>query len=80
MDFVSRAGFDQLPLKTGEREANSLVWQLYQATSQSHPVDVALAEHGPQTLMVLMFSYGDERDALYQTVFLPVVDSTTPVN
>jgi pimeloyl-ACP methyl ester carboxylesterase len=79
-EFYEKSGFDQPPLKTGERQENNLVWNLYQATSQGHPVDVALAEHGRQTLMVLLFSYRDERDALYETVFLPIVDSAMPVN
>jgi pimeloyl-ACP methyl ester carboxylesterase len=75
-EFNGRAGFDREPVKAGERKANKMVWTLYKTTSQGRPVDLAFSEQGTWTLMVIMLSFSDERDALFQAVFLPVVDST----
>jgi pimeloyl-ACP methyl ester carboxylesterase len=75
-NFNGKRGFDQLAVKQGERQANGLTWSIYKTTSQGHPVDVAFASSGNQTLMILLMSYKDEHDALYNTVFLPILDST----
>lgn len=68
-------GLDNAPAEAGVRHANGLTWKLYYATSNDRPVDVAAAEAGRASLIVIMFSHPDERDALYHTVFLPMVDS-----
>lgn len=77
-NFRGKQGFDQLAVKQDQRQANGLTWSIYKTTSQGHPVDIALASSGKQTRMVLLFSYQDERDALYNTIFLPIIDSTIP--
>jgi hypothetical protein len=38
-------------------------------------VDIALTDSGSSSLIIIMFSHADEHDALYRTVFLPMVDS-----
>jgi hypothetical protein len=38
-------------------------------------VDVAIADLGNTTLVIMMFSHPDEHDALYRTVFLRMIDS-----
>ena len=76
-EFNGRTGFDREPIKAGEHKANQMVWTLYKTASRGRPVDLAFTEQGTWTLMVIMMSFSDERDALYQAVFLPVVDSTT---
>lgn len=68
-------GLDKAPVEVGVREANGLTWKLYSSTSNGHPVDVAAAEKGPTAIVIIMFSHTDEHDALYRTVFLPMVDS-----
>ena len=68
-------GLDTAPLKTSQREANGLSWTLYTATSNGRPVDIAMADYGETSLVIILFSHIDEREALYQTAFLPMVDS-----
>ena len=76
-NFNGKVGFDKKPQKIGERTNSGLSWMIYHTTSQGLPVDLAFARQGSQTILVLMQSYQDERDALYETVFLPVLDSTS---
>jgi hypothetical protein len=40
-------------------------------------VDIAFAKYGNETFMVLLYSYENEHDALYKTVFIPIIDSVT---
>lgn len=68
-------GLDGAPVEAGSRQANGLTWKLYFATSNGRPVDVAAAEDGGSSLIIIMFSHPDEHDAFYRTVFLPMVDS-----
>ncbi|NOH00638.1 MAG: hypothetical protein HND47_01015 [Chloroflexi bacterium] len=68
-------GLDGAPVEAGVRNANGHTWKLYYATSNARPVDIAAAEAGSTSLIVIMFSHPDEHDALYRTVFLPMVDS-----
>lgn len=77
-NFQGGRGFDQPALKYGERAANGLTWSLYRTTSQGNPVEIAFAKSGGETLMVLMLCYQDEHEALYNLVYLPVLDSTAP--
>jgi hypothetical protein len=79
-DFFSSSaygyrGLDHAPIEAGVRQANGMTWKLYYATSNGRPVDVAAAQVGSASLVVIMFSHPDEHDALYRTVFLPMVDS-----
>lgn len=68
-------GLDTAPVKASQREANGLVWTLYTSTSNGRPVDIGMADYKGNSLVVMLFSHVDEHDALYQTVFLPMVDS-----
>ncbi len=68
-------GLDSAPVETGMREANGLTWKLYSSASNARPVDIAAAEKGGSSIIIIMFSHPDEHDALYRTVFLPMVDS-----
>ena len=79
-NFRGNQGFDQPAVKIDERRANSLTWTIYQTSSQGNLVDIAFAKYGKETLMVLLISHKDERDALYNTVFIPIVDSTKSSN
>lgn len=71
-------GLDTAPLQAGQRQANGLTWTLYTSTSDGRPVDIAMADYGGRSLVLLLFCNDDEHEALYQTVFLPMVDSAQP--
>ena len=68
-------GLDSPPFQVGQRQANGLTWSLYISSSNGRPVDIAMADYGFNSLVVIMFSNMDEHEALYNTVFLPMVDS-----
>ncbi len=68
-------GLDGPLTEVGQRHANGFDWQLYTSSSYGRPVDVAMVDNGNSSLVVIQFSNKDEHDALYQTVFLPMVDS-----
>jgi hypothetical protein len=79
-DFLSSStygyrGLDSAPANAGQRNENGLQWTLYTSSSNGRPVDIAMAKYKEGSLVVMMFSHVDERDALYQTVFLQMVDS-----
>ena len=79
-NFRGNQGFDQPAVKKDERQANGLTWTMYQTSSKGIPVDIAFAKYGNETLMVLLLSHKDERDVIYNTVFIPIVDSTNSSN
>jgi pimeloyl-ACP methyl ester carboxylesterase len=57
----------------------NFTWDFYELQVGAHPVDMALAEEGGTAYFVLIFSPRDERDTLYEQVFLPVVEALVPV-
>jgi pimeloyl-ACP methyl ester carboxylesterase len=80
--FSSKAygyrGLDTALVQAGQRQANGLAWTLYTTTSYGRPVDIAMADYRGQSLVVMSFCNNDEHDAIYRTVFLPMVDSVQP--
>ena len=68
-------GLDGGLVEAGKRQANGLTWTLYLSSSYGLPVDIAMADYGGQALVIALFSNSDEHDALYRTVFLPMIDS-----
>lgn len=68
-------GLDGAPVEAGTRSANGLNWKLYVAASNGRPTDIAAADDGGTSLIIMMFSHPDEHEALYRTVFLPMIDS-----
>jgi pimeloyl-ACP methyl ester carboxylesterase len=69
----------ETPEAVGTRAANELTWTLYSFESQGFPVDMAIAEAGNLAIVVLLQSSNEDHDALYDAVFLPMVDSTIPI-
>ena len=69
-------GLDSPLIPAGTRQANGLAWKLYTSSSYGRPVDIAMADDGSWSITVLLFCNQDEHEALYQTVFLPMVNST----
>jgi pimeloyl-ACP methyl ester carboxylesterase len=78
--IVARLGLDEPLESAGERETDSFVWTLYAVEVQGIAIDIAATAGDEQsTLMVLMQSAPDEHQSLYETVFLPAVDSLVPL-
>lgn len=73
--YSSYLGFDSPPVLTGTRAANGRTWSLYTTTSRKYPVDLAVADSGGRLTILALFSHADEHDAMYRTVFLPMIDS-----
>jgi len=70
----SDASFEE----AGTQRANGLAWTLYSAEATILGVDLALAESGGTTYMILMQSLIDERETLADSVFLPAVEALQP--
>lgn len=77
-DNFAGQGLDAKPELAGSRQANGLKWRLYTSAFKGDPVDLAYAETGGRTLLVVMMSTAEEHDALYEAVFLKVVDALAP--
>lgn len=76
--FNGSSGFDADPVQTGSIHANGLTWTLYKATSGVYPVDLAFAQRGGWTYLVLLMTQSDEHDAMYTHVFETVIQSAKP--
>jgi hypothetical protein len=72
-------GLDAAPASTGSLQAGDLTWELYNFEVQGQAADLALAQAGGKTYMILFFSAPAERDELYQAVFMPVVEALKPL-
>jgi hypothetical protein len=68
-------GLDAAPIEAGTHTAHGRTWTLYTGKSNNRPVDIAIADLGNASYVIMMFSHFDEHDALYNTVFLPMIDS-----
>lgn len=77
--IVQQLGLDANPESAGQRQANDLTWTLYSVEVGGIAVDLALAEHGDITLLVVLQVPANERDALYDAVFLPAIDGAVPL-
>jgi pimeloyl-ACP methyl ester carboxylesterase len=76
-NFGSNQGLDRPASKHDQRQANGLTWSIYETSSKGNPVEIAFAKSGNQTLMILLISHQDEHAALYNGVFLKMIDATT---
>ena len=77
--LARQLGFDPGLESAASVESGSFVWDLYSFEYQSYRADLALAEDDGKAYFVLLVSPPDERNALYETVFLPVVDALVPI-
>ena len=75
----SQLRLDEIPEGVEQREANGITWTLYHVEVQNISVDFALAEGGGLALIVLLQSPPDERDTLYEQVYLPAIDNLVPI-
>jgi pimeloyl-ACP methyl ester carboxylesterase len=62
----------------GSRSRNGLDWTIYSAEVSIAALDLAMAESGGTTYLILLQSVVDERDVLYDLLFLPAVDALRP--
>jgi hypothetical protein len=84
--LAGQLGIEALPESWGTRETETLAWELTRVDIDAAGVgqivvDVALAESGPATYVVILQTTADDHDQLYRAVFVPVVDalrSTAP--
>jgi pimeloyl-ACP methyl ester carboxylesterase len=58
----------------------NFTWDFYEFRAGAYPVDVALAEDNSTSYLVLLISPRDERDTLYDKVFVPVVEALAPLD
>jgi hypothetical protein len=77
--LAMQLGLDPEMESVASVESDSLVWALYSFDYQSYAGDLALAEDAAKAYFVLLISPPDEHEALYETVFLPVVDALAPL-
>jgi len=77
--LAQQLGFDPELESVASTESGSFVWHLYSFEYQSYWADLALTEGGGKAYFVLLITPPDERDALYETVFLPVVEALAPL-
>jgi len=70
----------EAPEPVGEIESNGFTWTLYHVEVQGIAVDVAATPFGEsRTLAVILQSDVAEQDVFQNTVFLPAVQSVTPL-
>jgi len=70
-------GLDSPLIPAGERQVNGFTWKLFTSSSYGRPVDIAMIDAGSGSIGVIQFCNKDEHEALYRTVFLPMIDSFT---
>jgi len=79
-DLLSRQlGFDPALESAASTQTDSFVWEFYAFEIQSYWGDLALAHDGVKAYFVLLICAPDERDALYEQVFLPAVEAMAPL-
>jgi hypothetical protein len=78
-EFSRQFGLQTPPVSNGERDANRLTWELYSIEVRGLPVEMALAQADDLAIVVLLQTASDEHDALFEFVFLPVIDSVKPI-
>jgi len=73
--LAGQLGLDGDLEEAGEVEVNGRSWSLFEGILQGLPVDIGLAAEDGNTFVVLLISNADERDGLYEAVFLPAMDA-----
>lgn len=68
-------GFDEDPVPTGTLDAGDRTWTLFSGTLSGFPVDMAIGDDGSTTGIVLLVADADDRDQLFDEVFVPALES-----
>ena len=71
-------GLDSAPVEVGMIQGNELEWTLYSSSSDDRPVDIGVVGYQNRSIILNLISNLDEHEALYQTVFLPMIISAEP--
>jgi pimeloyl-ACP methyl ester carboxylesterase len=58
----------------------TFTWDFYEHELEGYPLDLALAEQGGNVYLVMMVSARDEREALYEQLFMPAVEAMAPLD
>lgn len=72
---IEQSGVEVEFEETDSRIANGLDWTIYSAEVSIAAIDLAVAESGGTTYLILLQSVVDERDVMYETLFLPTIDA-----
>jgi pimeloyl-ACP methyl ester carboxylesterase len=72
---ASQLGIDGELEARGGLVAGSYSWTLWQTNVQGYVADIAVADGDPAGVLVLLLTSEGERDELYETVFLPVLEA-----
>ena len=77
--LAGNLGLDPQPERASSAEIGSFTWDLYAFQVQGVPIDLALAEDGEKAYFVFLVSPTDERETLYEQLFLPAVEAMAPL-
>lgn len=78
--LTGQLGLAQAPQPSGEYgDAGGRAWTLYEMEVQGSPVNMAVAEEGRLTFVVLLFSSRDEQAFYYEELFLPALEAIAAV-
>lgn len=82
--LLPQIGLTEAPEPVAELTTDHLTWTLYQVDVPVPDgmirVDLGLAQGAGTSYVVLMQSLPDEYDALHEHLFLPVIESVTPIS
>ncbi|MCL4265220.1 MAG: alpha/beta hydrolase [Anaerolineae bacterium] len=73
--LTTQLGLTETPTGDEMLEAGGRTWTLYETEAQGLPVLLATAEEDGTTLLVLLITNPDEKEALYEMVMLPALEA-----
>jgi pimeloyl-ACP methyl ester carboxylesterase len=73
--ILPQLALEAAPEPTGHRATDALTWTLYEVPGDTRTIDVALADGGDKTFVVVLVSKPHEHAELHRTVFLSAVDA-----
>ena len=71
-------GLSQIPDAAQTREANDLIWKLYELEVDRETIDLAIGEGVDSTYLVMLTAIAGKRDAYYDAVYVPAIDALRP--
>ena len=77
--LAGNLGLDPQLEPTNSADLGSFTWDLYAFQVQGLPVDLALAQDGEKAYFVFLISPADEREILYEQLFLPALEAMAPL-
>jgi len=79
-NLAGQLGLDPAPDPVARAEVGNFTWDFYSFERPGgNPADLALTEDQEKAYFVYLVSAPDERDALYQGLFLPAVEAMAPL-